>query len=483
MALTDRDRFLAEFPKALREETAAVFVGAGVSMGAGYPSWRDLLREIGEELGVSSDDVSDLAALAQWSVRKTSGYTRIRQVIRNEIAKELPIPESVEIIARLPVRHIWTTNYDRLIERAVAATGRPIDVVAAAADLSIRARPGASRLYKMHGSIERLDDLVIATDDYELFRQKRGAFLPLLQAHLTSMSMLFVGLSFADPNVRHVLSLIRESFTDAPPEHFAIVKPPQEDEYKSKVEFEARSTQHKLWAEDLLRYGLKAVEVDSYAEMPGLLREVERRVAQHRVWVSGSWPIGGLGDARASQIHAVAEKFGAAVGDLGLSLVSGAGLLVGSASMAGFLGSLQRSGSWDLERRLIVRPFPQPLGDSLPDRSQWKLLREELARVAGAVVFIGGAKEVDGKLVDADGVFQEFEVAEKRGAFLLPLGATGGSARKIAVSLVGSKLASSGPSRQRPTDEQLATLMDEELSPPELIETAVKILKSFVGLR
>ena len=28
--------------------------------------------------------------------------------------------------------------------------------------------------------------------------------------------MLFVGLSFTDPNVRHVLSLIRETFTEIP---------------------------------------------------------------------------------------------------------------------------------------------------------------------------------------------------------------------------------------------------------------------------
>jgi len=45
-----------------------------------------------------------------------------------------------------------------------------------------------------------------------------------------------------------------------------------------------------LWAKDLRRYGLVAVEIDDYDEVPSLLREVERRVAALRVWVSGSWP-------------------------------------------------------------------------------------------------------------------------------------------------------------------------------------------------
>jgi hypothetical protein len=186
--LTNRDIFLREYSEALADDTAAIFVGAGVSMAAGYPSWRSLLHDIGQELGVDSGDVSDLAALAQWHIRQSAGATRIRQVIREEIGVEKPIPATVGIIARLPVRHIWTTNYDRLIERAFSHIGRPLDVISASADIALKPRAGAARLYKMHGSVDRLDDVVISTDDYELFRSKRGAFLPLLHAHLSSLS-------------------------------------------------------------------------------------------------------------------------------------------------------------------------------------------------------------------------------------------------------------------------------------------------------
>ena len=87
--MTARSRFLAEFPKAIADDAAAVFIGAGVSAGAGYPSWKELLREIGHELGVDSGDVHDLAALAQWSVRKSAGRTRVNNVIRAEIAQVL----------------------------------------------------------------------------------------------------------------------------------------------------------------------------------------------------------------------------------------------------------------------------------------------------------------------------------------------------------------------------------------------------------
>ena len=269
LTLSARSRFLSEFPKALRDDAGAIFVGAGVSMGASYPSWRGLLKEIGDELEIDAADVDDLAALAQWSVRKTSSYQRIRQVIKRKIDVKRPLTEAVRTIARLPTRHIWTTNYDRLIERAFEEISRPLDVVSAQGNISTRGNPGAARLYKMHGSIERLDDIVISTEDYELFRAKRGAYVPLLFGHLSSFSMLFVGLSFTDPNIKHVLSLVRESFTESPPEHFAIVRRPQRDDYKTDSEFQARSRQHSLWADDLLRYGLAVVEIDDAIHRQG----------------------------------------------------------------------------------------------------------------------------------------------------------------------------------------------------------------------
>jgi hypothetical protein len=124
-----RERFLKEFPKAVADDAAAIFVGAGVSIGAGYPSWKALLQDI----GVHSSDVLDLAALAQWSISRSAGKTRILTVIRNEVGVDKPVPIPLEVIARLPIRNIWTTSYDRLIERASARSAVPLIVFRQAA--------------------------------------------------------------------------------------------------------------------------------------------------------------------------------------------------------------------------------------------------------------------------------------------------------------------------------------------------------------
>jgi Sir2- and TIR-associating SLOG family len=142
--------------------------------------------------------------------------------------------------------------------------------------------------------------------------------------------------------------------------------------------------------------------------------------------------VGAEGDTRVEFIYEVANGLGRELGDAGLTLVSGSGLLVGSAVVSGFLSALQRGGMWGLDQRLIARPFPQPLSGKEPDSEQWSMLRAELGRLSGIVIFVGGQKIVDGQLVEADGVNTERDAADQNGAFLLPIGATGGASRRIA---------------------------------------------------
>ena len=452
------DRFLRGFPEALLDGTAAIFLGAGTSMAAGYPSWEELLEDIADELGLAGAKLHDLAALAQWSVSE-SGAARVRGVIRDKIGQNRPIPPAVKTVAQLPFRHLWTTNYDRLVERAFEELGRPVVPISNSADLSLPVRAGTARLYKMHGSVEHLDGVVISTEDYELFRRDRGAYVPLLQAHLTSMSMLFVGLSFSDPNLKHVFATIRESFTDAPPEHYAIVKTPAKRQDETDEQFKARQAQHNLWTKDLKRYGLHSIEIADYAEIDQILNDLRRAISRQKVWVSGSYPTG-AGETTEAQF-ALAEKIGKLVAQSGKALVSGSGLTVGSAAIAGFLSGLSPEDTWRLGQKLFVRHFPQPVG-KVDFKQHWRTIREELARESGIVIFVAGEKEVDGRRVMADGVLEEYDLALANGSFLLPVGSSGGAARKIAERLLGSILPSDGPSSRRPTDSDLASLLEND---------------------
>lgn len=458
MPNADHSRALKEFAEAVEDASASIFIGAGVSKGAGYPTWSELLADIATELQLPIGKVDDLAALAQWSNTEEGGASKVRSVIKREIGQNLPVPESLKTLARLPIRHVWTTNYDRLIERSYEMLERPYEVISDGEDLAIRGLPGAARIYKMHGTVERLSDLVISTDDYELYRNKRAAFLPLLEAHLATTSMLFVGLSFSDPNLRHVLGAIRARFHKAPPEHYAIVKRPQKNEFKEdqEEEYKFRLRQHELWARDLMRYGLKSLEVNNFSEIPVLLKGLERSVARNIVWVNGAYPID---DGRSTEeVFRLSSAIGGLIASKGKKLLSGSGLTVGAGAVSGFLAGLNSRYAWNVDQRLIVRAFPQYEQGVGTLSKYWNLIRADLARTSGISIFVSGEKKVDGKKCISDGVLEEYDAALRSGSFLLPLGFSGGAAKKVSQKLLGSEVSFRGQDAQRPTDDELRTL-------------------------
>ena len=126
---------------------------------------------------------------------------------------------------------------------------------------------------------------------------------------------------------------------------------------------------------------------------------------------------------------------------------------------------------------MIVRPFPQPLAGEEPDHERWTALRAEMARQAGIVIFLGGLKPVSGSQVVADGVLKEFEVAKEAGAFLLPIGSTGGAAKQIADDLLGSSIPWKGVNAARPSDQELAILSNATTPTESLLKVVREILQ------
>jgi hypothetical protein len=55
MYSNETEIFLKEYTRALREDDAALFVGAGVSQPAGYVDWKQLLKDIAEDLDLDID--------------------------------------------------------------------------------------------------------------------------------------------------------------------------------------------------------------------------------------------------------------------------------------------------------------------------------------------------------------------------------------------------------------------------------------------
>ncbi|MFC5314203.1 SIR2 family protein [Azospirillum rugosum] len=433
-----RREFVETYARCLRQGSGSAFLGAGVSMGAGYPSWRDLLRDIAAELKLELDREPDLPGLVQFHLnREGKVRTRLTRIIKEHFPADKPIPEALRVLARLPLRHIWTTNYDTLPERAWAEQRKQLDVKVAQADLNTDDPWAHTILYKMHGSITQADDVVIAKGDYELYRRNRLGFIQLLTGHLISKHMLFLGFSFTDPNVSNLFALMRETFEDHPTEHFTIVKRPQKPVGRGRnvaERFAYDLRRHDLWVEDLRNYCIQTVEVDEYAEITDILAAVETRLGRDSIMVSGSYPDLEGDAAERARVSEIASKLGQMLARRKARIVSGFGLTVGSALISGGLAELYRTDSANLERSFYLRPFPQVIPEGYERQQFYTRYREDLISQAGACIFLSGVKvdpAAEGGLRMADGVLTEFEIAVRLGRVPIPLGVTGGAAAEI----------------------------------------------------
>jgi hypothetical protein len=266
--------FLKEYTRALREGAAALFVGAGISRSAGYVDWKQLLKEIAEDLELDIDRESDLVALAQFHVNRRHGRDRLNQLLIDEFLEDVELTRSHQLIATLPIPTVWTTNYDDLLETAFTAAGKRIDVKRRPEDFALTRRRTDVTIYKMHGDKTNPAEAILTKDDYETYDATRRLFTIALKGDLAQKTFLFLGFSFADPNVMYILGRVKQLLDANGRQHYCVLRAPRPDECEDG-EYQCRRFAH--WLEDLHRYNIQPILIDRYDEVPDILSELNRR--------------------------------------------------------------------------------------------------------------------------------------------------------------------------------------------------------------
>ncbi|WP_081821748.1 SIR2 family protein [Achromobacter sp. DH1f] len=404
-------------------------------MAAGHPSWKQLLADIADELDIDWDAESDLAGVAQWYINyQKKQCTQIGRVIAKAFPPVEAPPETLCVLARLPLRHLWTTNYDQLIEAAWDHAGKYLAVRTRPEQLSVPDPASHGTLYKMHGSVDDSSAVVIAKEDYEFYRREKGAFFYLLTGHAIGMHFLFPGFSFTDASISHLFSLLREVLPDTPKEHYAIVNRPAAVQGRASAKTKERSRRelprHRHWVADLQRYGIQCVEIDDYSEICDIRKEVGRRVSRTSVFVSGSYPEERTQTPEGRLVVEVSDGLGRLIGTLGCRLVSGFDLTVGSAAIAGRLGEVYKHKHVHLDSALLLRPFPQSIPRATKD-DFFARYREDLVLQGGICVVVGGIKKQNRQLAVAPSVIAKAIIARSNGRLVVPLGFSGGAAQEL----------------------------------------------------
>jgi len=426
----EKEAFLNDIGKEIEEENIAVFAGAGMSAGAGFVNWAELLRPIADELGLDVNKEHDLVALAQYHCNDNgNNRSQLNKRLIEEFSRKVEETENHRILCRLPIHTFWTTNYDKLIESSLISSGKVPDVKYTKDQLAFTKPKRDAVVYKMHGDVEHPNQAVLTKDDYEKYHVKMEQYLSTLKGDLLSKTFIFIGFSFSDPNLDYILSRVRVAFDGHQRRHYCFIKNVEKDESETDADFEYRKRKQELFVNDLGRFNVKSILINNYNEITELLHEIETRYKSRTIFISGAANQFAPWDEKAAQkfIHDLSSEIISSQ----FKVVSGFGLGVGSSVISGALEQIYMRSTRNISDQLILRPFPQESSGSIPLPELWKKYREDMISHAGMAIFLFGNKYQNGKLVPSNGMYQEYEIAKKLGLFIISVGATGFMAEEI----------------------------------------------------
>ena len=198
-----------ELVDAYKSGNLILFAGAGVSMNLGLPSWNQLVDQLAQELGYDPAvfrTFGDNLALTEFYRIQKGSIGSLRSWMDREWHKDSVEVGSSRIHLAIAAGNfplIYTTNYDRWLERAHDHYQKKYVRIVSVADIK-KIDPRKTQIVKLHGDFD--DDSTIVLDETSYFRRLDFSS-PLdikLRSDVLGRSVLFIGYSLNDINIRYL---------------------------------------------------------------------------------------------------------------------------------------------------------------------------------------------------------------------------------------------------------------------------------------
>ncbi len=395
-----KQQFIAEFAEQTLNQQVSLFLGAGGSQDAGYPSWSELFKPFANRLNVPINETTDYYRLAQYYSNEF-GKSALRKNINAHIIQNSFKSVLIDNLLDVGFTNIWTTNFDTVLERNFENRGILVNKVFKDCDFSSIYLNKHINIFKMNGDINNPDGMITTQADYECYEDSHRLMLMFFKRELIASTFLFIGYSFKDHLVLNCLSEIERYLGETANCHFTILKKDTKDPY-----FE-------YFVNDLeQRYRIKVLLVEEYEDVPLVLEELNEKIRSKKVFISGAF--------RSSRekienfSHAFSKEITKELFESDYRIVNGIGRRFGTHLIGYASEYLAQKGIKDMEKYLIVRPF---VGNEVGSDIKKKQQREQIISQCGTALFLFGEPNASGK----SGVMEEFKIACELHKAIIPI--------------------------------------------------------------
>lgn len=265
--------------KVLKLKDCVLFIGSGVSIWSGLPSWSGLIKELSEfmeENGLNATLVKrelkngELLQAASYGLDKLSQEQKIdffRRVCRTESANPHQIHDK---IMQLGIPNFITTNYDQLIEKSLykwfpdvhfnIVTNKQL------AEMGMLQNSRSSNfVFKPHGDIGDVDSIILTREQYRSLLEggERHQTLESLKHMMVSRPIVYLGFGLRDPDFMYLRDLLSNIYQGNVRDHYAVMADVEKDEieywkrnygiqiigYETKVDEQGKRSHTRQWSE------------------------------------------------------------------------------------------------------------------------------------------------------------------------------------------------------------------------------------------
>lgn len=235
MALNIPTELLENFKK----NTGVFFVGAGLSIPAGLPTWESLIKEL---IGVAEkqpwfnkDKTKEYDSLIKdgqflflaEELKTDLGSSYNDYMEERFVTKNYNPTKNHEYLAKTQASLIITINYDRLIEKGYNKVYGDYPEPYLYSDSRAAANlfwKGRFFVLKAHGDAKKdIESIVLSQKDYRRTLYREPGYRSLLQSIFTTKSILFIGVSLTDPEFNQLLDYLHDSYHGGGPKHYLLI--------------------------------------------------------------------------------------------------------------------------------------------------------------------------------------------------------------------------------------------------------------------
>ncbi len=234
-----------------------IFLGAGLSFGVdrgratfdwhGYddkyrfPSWAQLMQRMERTLlknpviepheqslkeFFKAEGPLDCAQLFRNYMNGALYYKFLQDQFGSRLGDHDHLTQSHQALVRLPLKEVFTTNYDELIELTYQTKGMPVRVSASGHEFLENSVAIGNHVVKLHGTIQHPESIVLTRSDYTKSRHDRAEMFGYLLNRFKLSSFVFVGFSLTDPNFNILYDEARYIRRDQQPVSYVVQSRP-----------------------------------------------------------------------------------------------------------------------------------------------------------------------------------------------------------------------------------------------------------------